>query len=249
MRIALIDSDIVAYRAAILCEDQDEADAIHLVDRMHDCWLDSANCDMFVPCLTLGKSFRTGWWPDYKANRRDKPKPRHLSAVYDHIKSNPRCLWHTGWEADDVLGFLGTTEVTGFDTVVVSIDKDLDQIPGNHCNPDKETCYTVDADDADMYKWMQVLSGDSTDNYPGIPRVGQEKARKLLIDVSSGDREGVVKAVYKDKGFDDGYYASMFHCAVIIKNTEEIECGLLSPDSSVESTLVPFLLSIRQCVT
>jgi len=249
MRIALIDSDIVAYRAAILTEDQDEADAIALADRIHDTWQDSAHADLLVPVLTVGKSFRTGHWPEYKANRKDKPKPRHLGAVYAHIRANPRCVWHNHWEADDVLGFLGTTAVDGFDIVVVSIDKDLDQIPGNHCNPDKETCYTVDADDADMYKWMQVLSGDSTDNYPGIPRVGQEKARKLLIDVSSGDREAVVKAVYKDKGFDDFYYSSMFHCAVIIKNTEEVECGLLSPDLSVESTLVPFLLSLKQCGT
>jgi DNA polymerase-1 len=249
MRIALTDSDIVAYRAAILTEDQDEADAIDLIDRMHDYWQDSANADMFVPCLSVGKSFRTAWWPEYKSNRKDKPKPRHLSAAYAHIKSNPRCMWHTGWEADDVLGCLGTTDVPDLETVIVTIDKDLDQIPGHHCNPDKELCYTVDADDADMYTWMQVLSGDSTDNYPGIPRVGQEKARKLLIDVSHGDREGVVKAVYTDRGFDDSYYAAMLHCAVIIKNTEEVECGLLSPDSNVESTLVPFLLSLKPSET
>lgn len=248
MRIALTDSDIVAYRAAILCEEQDEADCIHLIDRMHDYWQDSAYADMFVPCLSVGKSFRTAWWPDYKANRKDRPKPRHLSAAYAHIRSNPRCMWHTGWEADDVLGFLGTTEIAGFETVIVTIDKDLDQVLGSHCNPDKEICYTVDADDADMYKWMQVLSGDTTDNYPGIPRIGQEKARKLLIDVSSGDRESVVKSVYKDKGFDDTYYTQMLRCAVILTNTEEVECGLLSPDLNVESTLVPFLLSHWRCV-
>lgn len=249
MRIALIDSDIIAYRSAVLCEEADEIEAIHLSDRMHDYWMDSANADMFIPCLSVGSSFRKLHWPDYKANRKDKPKPRHLSAVFDHIKSNPRVLWHDGLEADDVLGIVGTTPVPGYTYVIVSIDKDLDQIPGHHCNPDKEVCYDVDPDDSDLYKWMQVLSGDSTDNYPGIPRVGQEKARKILAEVSNGDRESVVRSVYKDKGFDDAYFDSMYRCAVIVRNSEEIQCELLSPDMSEESTLVGFLLSIKQSGT
>lgn len=248
MKVALIDSDIVAYRSAVLTEDLDTPDALDLCERMHDTWMDAAKCDIYVPCLTTSPSFRKAQWPPYKENRKDKPKPKHLASVVEFIKTKSNVLWHTGWEADDILGYVHTTD-TGFNTVIVTIDKDLDQIQGAHCNPDKETCYDVDPDDADLYKWMQVLSGDSTDNYPGIPRVGQEKARKILLDVSSGDRESVVKQVYKDKGFDDSYYNSMFCCATIVKHNEVIECELLSQDLSVASTLVPFLQSLKQCAT
>lgn len=246
MNIALIDSDVVAYRAAILSEDGDEEDAIDLCDRIHETWMDAAHCDQSVKCLTVGKSFRTASWPDYKANRADKPRPRHLTAVRNHIIGKG-CMMHPGWEADDILGFLHTGNmcIGEFRTVIVTVDKDLDQVPGWHCNPDKERLYEVSFEDSEMYRWMQVLSGDTTDNYAGIPGIGEKKAMKLLVDVPVCDLEKTVRAVYAEKGLDDAYLSSMMICSTIVQYTEEIECALLSQDSSEESTLVPFLRSLR----
>ena len=43
-KIALLDSDIIAYRAAVLTEDVTEAMAIELADRITDTWVDGAGC-------------------------------------------------------------------------------------------------------------------------------------------------------------------------------------------------------------
>lgn len=246
MRIALVDSDIVAYRAAILTEaDDSPAQAVELSDRIHDTWLDAAEADILIPCITRGSNFRNILWPAYKSNRKDKVRPRHLSPVYEHIMKHPNLKYHSGWEADDVLGFMQTMPL-GMNLIIVSIDKDLDQIPGWHCNPDKEVRYEVSIDDADLYKWMQVLSGDSTDGYAGIAGIGQGKAGKILADVSFGDRQSVVESVYTGKELDTTYYSAMLKCAEIVQYNKDIECELLLQDSSVDSTLVTFLRSLRR---
>lgn len=242
MKTALVDSDIVAYRAAVLTENDSVEAGIELSERIHESWLDASRCDMLVPCLTVGRNFRAEAWPAYKANRADKPKPRHLNDIRKHILSKDTVMIHNGWEADDIIGFLHTTG-NDLDTVVVTVDKDMDQLPGWHCNPDKETIYEVSVEDAAMYRWMQVLSGDPTDNYPGIPKIGEKKALKFLEDVSVADYETTVAAIYADKGLDADYLRAMTVCATIKQYTKELVCELLSPDSNVESTLVPFLRS------
>jgi DNA polymerase-1 len=246
MKIALLDSDIAVYRAAILCQDESEADAIDLFDRIQESWMDAARCDLAVSCLTTGKSFRVDAWPEYKANRADKPRPVHLDAVKSHAAST-NCLMHPRWEADDIMGFIHSGKPCGheFETVLVTVDKDMDQVPGWHCNPDKELLYEVSPEDAEMYRWMQVLSGDGTDNYSGIPGIGEKKARKLLEDVPNDELEKTVRAIYLDKGQTEEYCNAMIVCSTIVQYTEEIECALLSQALSEESTLVRFLRSLR----
>lgn len=240
MKIALIDSDIVVYRSSVLTENASIEDAIELSERIHETWLDASRCDMLVPCLTYGKSFRALAWPDYKANRASKPRPRHLEDVRNHVMSKSGVMFHNGWEADDIIGFLHTRD-NGVDTVAVTVDKDMDQLPGWHCNPDKEVVYEISVEDSAMYRWMQVLSGDPTDNYAGIPKVGEKKALKMLEDVAVCDYESTVKAIYAERGFDDAYLQAMIVCATIKQHTKDLECELLLPDSNVESTLLPFL--------
>lgn len=245
IKTALIDSDIVAWRAAILAETEDLDEVMNLVRRIHHSWTDMAGCDGYVCCLSHGPPIRRAYWPDYKMNRKDRPKPRHLHDVMTELKATENSAYHEGWEADDVLGFLGT-HPDAEDVVIVSVDKDLDQIPGMHCNPDKEIIYEVSDDDADMYRWMQVLSGDSTDGYPGIPKIGQVKARRILEDVQHGDRQRVVEETYVAKDLTLDMCARMTGCATIITYSKEIQCALLSPDSTADSTLPRFLRSLMQ---
>ena len=244
-KTALIDSDIVAWRASILAESEDLKDVMDLVKRIHYSWTDMAGCDGYVSCLSHGTPIRRAYWPDYKMNRKDRPKPRHLFGTLNEIKATDNSAYHDKWEADDVLGFL-CTHPKAVDIVLVTIDKDLDQIPCIHCNPDKELIYSVSDDDADMYRWMQVLSGDSTDGYPGIPGVGRTKARRFLEDVSPGDREATVREIYKSKDMTEDHLTRMIACATIVRYSKEIECELLSPDSTAASTLPSFLRSLMQ---
>lgn len=245
MKTALIDADIIMYRSSILTEDQEQEEAIRLADDMILSWMSAADAEGHLCCLSSQLNFRKVWWPEYKQNRKDKPRPKHLSAVLEHIKSKHPYVVHPEWEADDVIGFLHTHPLC-VDTVIVTIDKDLDQIPGRHCNPDKEENYTVLPDDAETYRWCQVLSGDTTDNYPGIRGIGHVKAMKILEDAAPGDYESIVRQVYTEKGHDEAFYNSMLACATIIKFTKEIECDLLSQDTTTEHTLPAILKSLHQ---
>lgn len=243
-KIALLDSDIIAYRAAVLTEDVTEAMAVELADRITDTWVDGAGCDGYVACLSIGSSFRRNAWPLYKSNRKDKVRPQHLSAVMNHLKAGNAC-WHPGLEADDVMGILATHPDSLDELCIVTIDKDLDQVPGLHHNPDKETRYTVSPDDGHLYKWRQVLSGDPTDFYPGIPGIGVKKAAAILDEVCEGDREDVVKEMYNTKELEPAYYQQMVVCATILTYKETITCDLLSLGLTEAGTLLAFLESIK----
>ncbi len=244
MRIALLDSDIIAYRAAVLNESAPLTDAIDLAKRMTDAWTNMAGCDGYVSCFTTGPSFRAEAWPPYKAKRREKERPQHLSDILKEMKGWNAC-WHTGYEADDVLGILATYPQTVDEVVIVSVDKDLDQIPGQHCNPDKETIYTVSDDDADMYRWMQVLSGDSTDNYPGVPFVGTKKAQRILEFAEAGCREQVVSAFFESKELGHTFFP-MVVCATLLTYKKGLTCEQSLQDSTEAGTLRDFLQSLKQ---
>ena len=96
-----------------------------------------------------------------------------------------------GCEADDAISIAAEQNRTQhIDSIIVSIDKDLDQIEGLHYNPDKRVFYSQDRDSAKLYFFQQCLSGDSTDNIPGCPGIGKEKAAKLIAGWTA-DREGI----------------------------------------------------------
>ena len=59
-------------------------------------------------------------------------------------------------------------------------DKDLDQIPGRHYNWTTGEAYQVSAREGLTFFFQQILSGDSTDNIPGLTGTGPVKAKKML---------------------------------------------------------------------
>jgi hypothetical protein len=92
-----------------------------------------------------------------------------------------------GLEADDLLGILATRDAYS-DAIIVTLDKDLRTIPGRHFNPLKETKPVLRSVFAADAQWMmQTLTGDTSDGYTGIPRVGPKKAEAIL----GGDVKGV----------------------------------------------------------
>jgi len=215
LRIALIDSDIIAYKAAYLTQDGEEQDAIEACDRIHDMWTDKANCDICVPCISSGERFRAKAWPEYKAHRTQEP-PKHLAAIKKHLREMENVVWQDGLEADDILGILHTRNPK-YETVIVTIDKDLKQIPGRHYNPDRDTHFTVSEEEGERYRWLQVLTGDPGDNYPGIPGIGPKKAEKMLAD-GCDDLIGFwVLGEYENRGLTRSHFNAMVTCATILQ--------------------------------
>ncbi|UYO52513.1 hypothetical protein [Rhodopseudomonas palustris] len=193
----LIDGDILAYKAACINQkdfdlgddvtgvDTDPDKARSDVEDMIDGVADRLGASEIIVALTgplgevSGANFRKELYPDYKGKRGKKPVL--LAHVKEHIRSTYSTKIKEGIEADDTLGILAThpTLIAG-KKVVVSIDKDLLQIPGRHFNPDTGEKRMISEALGDWYFLMQTLTGDQTDNYPGCPRVGPVKAKAIL---------------------------------------------------------------------
>lgn len=158
--------------------------------------LKATGCNDYLFCLSDNRQnyFRNKILPTYKANRT-QPKPQMYPFLKAQVIKNFNTLSYPTLEADDCLGLLADE-----DTVLVSLDKDLDQIAGEHYNWRKDKLYSVTPEDADYQFFYQCLVGDSTDNYKGCPRVGDKGARKILDEDCSW--EAVVKA-YEGKGLTE----------------------------------------------
>jgi DNA polymerase-1 len=122
----------------------------------------------------------------YKGNRDKTHRPFHYEEIKNYIKGWWDCAVSRNCEADDLIGIMAAqADIQSKDTCIVSIDKDLDQIPGWHYNPDKKVFYTQSHDDAILYFYEQCLSGDPTDNIPGCYKVGNVKARGIVTELSA----------------------------------------------------------------
>ena len=101
-----------------------------------------------------------------------------LPTLRQYCLDNYDAVVMDGLEADDVLGIL-STEPANDEKVIVSIDKDLYQIPGK-ISKDGITIDEVSPQEADYWHMMQTLCGDATDGYSGCPKVGVKTAQKIL---------------------------------------------------------------------
>lgn len=127
----------------------------------------------------------------YKGNRDPENRPFHYEAIREYIRKYWDTVVSKNCEADDLISILAEQAKTQHrDSIIVSIDKDLDQIPGLHYNPDKKVFYEQDRDSALLYFYQQCLSGDPTDNVPGCYKIGEEKARKFIAE-RAADYDGI----------------------------------------------------------
>lgn len=133
----------------------------------------------------------------YKGNRDGAVRPKHYPELLRHLVVGYGATITNGAEADDGISILASQIP---EHVVVSLDKDLDQIPGLHYNWVQEKQYVIDKKEACINLYSQILAGDTTDNIPGIEGIGPVKARKMLQGCTSiYDCWEVVRAAYQDK--------------------------------------------------
>lgn len=172
---ALIDGDIVAYRAACTCEDDDSEDYVFSkVDDIIDKITFYTDSDEYRVFLTGSNNFRKAIYPEYKAHRPTE-KPFWLQTIREYLVKEYKAEVCEGQEADDAMGINQTEE-----TIICTIDKDLLMIPGQHYNFVKDEFKTVTYLDGLKHFYMQCLQGDRSDNIKGIPGVGPKKAERIL---------------------------------------------------------------------
>ncbi len=133
----------------------------------------------------------------YKGNRKGIEKPLHYKNIRKYMENVFHAEITEGIETDDALGIAQTEN-----TVICSVDKDLDQIPGDHYNWIRNEYYTVSPFEGVKSFYSQLLMGDAIDNILGIYGIGRVKAHKLIEEVTSNDE--LVEIVSKEyrKAFD-----------------------------------------------
>ena len=185
---------------------------------------DASGADDLILCFSCPtrRYFRHDIWPSYKGTRKDMPP-----LVYRDLKEWASGVWETktkpNLEADDVLGILGTHPgmVKG-EKIIVSHDKDLEQIPGHHMHPERpyDGVYKVSLEYGKRQLAMQVLTGDSTDNYPGCPGIGPKRAADILDRVPQGESYiPAIWAAYEKKGLTQEAMAVQINTARILTHT------------------------------
>jgi len=202
-RVALVDGDIIAYRCAASClptkaepERREEAfvakgRAADICNRIGD----RCQTDELRIFISGTGNFRYKLFPDYKANRRDVPKPEHLGAVQQFLAKKWGGVFVDGMEADDAIGIAATEHP---DSIICSIDKDLKQIAGEHFNFVKNEFEVVSSEHAAFNLYAQMLIGDTSDNVRGVDGIGPVKAGKILAEKSTEEMHKVVQEYYND---------------------------------------------------
>ncbi len=170
---------------------------------------------MAVAFDVRGKTFRHDSFSEYKATR--KPMPDELAEQMQAIKPILRamniCICECpGFEGDDVLGTLSRiAEKNGTATLIVTGDRDALQLINEHTHvlmTRKGITDTTEFDEAALLEQYGVtpsgiidlkgLMGDSSDNIPGIPGVGEKTALKLINKY--GSLESVLEHCDDEKG-------------------------------------------------
>lgn len=119
----------------------------------------------------------------YKGNR-NQPKPYWYQAIRDYLVQRYNAVIVDGIEADDAIAIEGHENPSA---IIVSRDKDLLQCMNivyvYPCGKQEEALHTwVTAFISAYHFFLQVLTGDTTDNYQGLPGIGGKKASSILLE-------------------------------------------------------------------
>jgi hypothetical protein len=155
--------------------------------------------------LSPRENFRNCLWDEYKANRSGNEKPVHYKGIRDFLVYNNKAKLVDGIEADDAVSINHfyifkrgkSPRSANRDTVIVAVDKDFNNVPGFHYNPDKDELIYISIADAIRHFYLQMLTGDTVDNVAGIPGVGPKKAVNILpAGYSDKNLWGAVREAY-----------------------------------------------------
>ncbi|MBT7445734.1 MAG: DNA polymerase I [Methylococcales bacterium] len=184
-----------------------------------------------------GKTFRHDRYPEYKANRSAAPDDlvAQIPALHDIIRSlGLPLICVSGVEADDVIGTLSQqADREGITCKIISSDKDLTQLVNdNTCMIDTMKDKTMDIAAVsekfgvgpELMGDFLALVGDTSDNIPGVPKVGPKTATKWLNLYSN--LEGVVNHAGEIKGKVGEYLRDNLEQLALSKELVTLDCNV-----------------------
>ena len=225
-KLFLLDAYALIYRAyyafiknpRINSKGQNTSAVLGFCNTLHEVMAKERPTHLGVAFDPHGPTFRSEAFPEYKAQRDATPEDIHASVpiIKDILEAmNIPILEAAGFEADDVIGTLAQKSgKTGIKTYMLTPDKDYGQLVGDNVfiyRPRHGGGYEVMDADAVCRKYdiasppqvvdLLALMGDSADNFPGCPGVGEKTAAKLIKQFGSveqllsrtGELKGAVK--------------------------------------------------------
>ena len=201
MITALIDADSLCYAVGFSSNDVEEKIALSRLEQtMTDLCMD-LDCEDYKGFLTGKGNFRNdiAVTVPYKG-QRVSDKPTHLTALRQHLVSSWGFIVVNGIEADDAVG-IAAYALAEDDSIMVHIDKDLNQFRGWHYNYRKKDKYYVSEFEGLKSFYTQMLTGDRIDNIVGIKGIGPVKAKRILEECTNENElyQAVLKAYEGDQ--------------------------------------------------
>lgn len=190
-KTAFIDADILLHRACSFVDTEfdgepmaDWRQALMFFDHLLKNWMTEAGeLKDYYLVVSTGENYRKKLYPEYKANRKAIAVHPAMEGLKEHVLSLMATVTEPGIEADDYIGIRCSEDPEN--TVAISADKDFATIPCTQLIPAshgrrKGTWMTFSEDEANMNWLRQALTGDTIDNYKGIPGTGPAKAEKII---------------------------------------------------------------------
>lgn len=164
--------------------------ALHLVKQELEGIISATSADSYSVYIKGKGNFREAISVTrvYKGNRDVTHRPKYEKEIREYLKEYWNAEEVDGMEVDDkcaieqiVYGnILESDNISP--TIIASIDKDMDQVPGWHYNFMRKEKYWINEDQATRNFYIQLLSGDPSDNIQGIKGLGGTGATKLVSD-------------------------------------------------------------------
>ena len=195
-----------------------------------------------------GPTFRSEAFPDYKAQREATPEDiRKVVPIIKDLLEAYRIpvLEAAGYEADDVIGTLAkkADSIEGITTYMLTPDKDYGQLVSEHSKiyrprhgggyevmGPQEVCAKYDISSPTQVIDLLALMGDSADNFPGCPGVGEKTAAKIIKDFGNVEqllqRTDELKGALKKKVEEHVDDIKMSYFLATIKTDVPIELDL-----------------------
>lgn len=201
MITAIIDADSLCYAVGFSSNDVEEKIALSRLEQtMTDLCMD-LDCEDYKGFLTGKGNFRNdiAVTVPYKG-QRVSDKPTHLTALREHLVSSWGFTVVDGIEADDAVG-IAAYALAEDESIMVHIDKDLNQFRGWHYNYRKKEKYYVSEFEGLLSFYTQMLTGDRIDNIVGIKGIGPVKAKRILEECTNENElyQAVLKAYEGDQ--------------------------------------------------
>ena len=196
-----------------------------------------------------GPTFRSEAFPEYKAQREETPEDirKAVPIIKDLLKAyRIPVLQVEGFEADDIIGTLATKAgADGIETFMLTPDKDYGQLVrdnvfiyrprhggGYETMGPKEVCEKYGIPSTNSVIDLLALMGDSADNFPGCPGVGEKTAVKLINEFGSIEqliaRSSEIKGKLREKVEEHVEDIKMSYFLATIKTDVPIELDMES---------------------